>query len=38
MNHRIGRERYLGHWQPLDGAWAPQRTDRAPDTTLAIVE
>jgi hypothetical protein len=38
MNHRIGRERYLGHWQPLDGAWAPQRTDRAPDTILAIVE
>jgi hypothetical protein len=38
MNHRIGRERYAGHWQPLDGAWVPQRSDGAPDTTLAIVE
>jgi hypothetical protein len=38
MNHRIGRERYAGRWQPLSGAWAPRRSDGAPDTTLAIVE
>jgi hypothetical protein len=33
MNHRIGRERYLGRWV---GAWAPRRSDGAPETTLAI--
>ena len=33
MNHRIGRERYLGRWV---GAWAPARTDGAPATTLAV--
>jgi hypothetical protein len=35
MNHRIGRERYLGHWV---GGWAPRRADGAPETLLAIEE
>ena len=38
MNHRIGRERYAGHWSSRDGAAVPRRTDRQPDTTLVIVE
>ena len=38
MNHRIGRERYAGHWSTRDGSPVPRRPDKHPDTTLAIVE
>jgi 4-amino-4-deoxy-L-arabinose transferase-like glycosyltransferase len=37
MNHRIGRERYAGYWQPREGAWAPQRLDGLTQTPLAVV-
>jgi hypothetical protein len=36
LDHRIGRERYLGRWKSSQG-WAPQRTDGADETTLAVV-
>ncbi len=36
-NHRIGRERYWGYWASRDAAPAPQRLDRAPETTLAVI-
>ena len=38
LNHRIGVERYAGHWSSRDGAPAPRRTDRKSETVLAIVE
>ena len=36
LDHRIGRERYLGKWQSSEG-WAPARPDGADETTLAVV-
>jgi hypothetical protein len=33
LNHRIGRERYLGRWA---GSWAPRRTDGAAETSLVV--
>jgi hypothetical protein len=38
LNHRIGIERYSGHWSTRDGSAVPQRVDRKPDTTLLVVE
>ena len=36
-NHRIGRERYWGVWQPRDGSPPPRRLDGQPETTLVVV-
>ncbi len=36
-NHRIGRERYWGVWQPRDGSPPPRRLDGQLETTLAVV-
>lgn len=36
LNHRIGRERYLGRWIGY-GRWVPQRVDGAPETSLAVL-
>jgi len=38
LNHRIGRERYAGHWSSRDGSSAPRRTDRKGETTLVVLE
>jgi hypothetical protein len=37
LNHRIGREKYAGAWQPRDASAVPRRVDGKPDTTLAIL-
>jgi len=37
LDHRIGRERYWGHWRSRDGSPAPQRVDGEPQTTLAVL-
>ncbi len=37
LNHRIGRERYEGHWASRDGSPAPRRLDKRPDTTLLVL-
>jgi hypothetical protein len=37
LDHRIGRERYLGRWRPRDGNRPPQRQDGRPETTLAVL-
>jgi hypothetical protein len=37
LNHRIGIERYVGHWASRDGAPVPRRMDRRPETTLAYL-
>jgi hypothetical protein len=37
LNHRIGVERYTGHWLPRDGAPVPHRSDNRPDTVLVTV-
>jgi hypothetical protein len=36
MNHRIGRERYLGRWAGYT-QWTPQRADGAHETSLAVL-
>ena len=37
-NHRIGRERYWGHWRARAGSnGAPSRVDGQPQTTLATL-
>jgi hypothetical protein len=36
LNHRIGRERYLGRWVGY-GSWMPRRADGAAETSLAVV-
>ena len=38
LNHRIGRERYVGAWASRDGCMPPHRTDHKGDTTLATLE
>jgi hypothetical protein len=38
LNHRIGREKYVGGWASRDGSTPPRRPDNKPDTTLCIVE
>jgi hypothetical protein len=38
LNHRIGRERYVGAWATRDGGTPPRRTDHKPDTTLVTLE
>jgi hypothetical protein len=37
LNHRIGLERYFGHWGQRDGVPAPRRADGEAETTLALV-
>jgi hypothetical protein len=37
LNHRIGRERYLGHWRSRDGTPAPRRVDNQAQTTLVTL-
>jgi hypothetical protein len=37
LNHRIGVERYSGHWAPRDAAPVPHRTDNKPDTVLVVL-
>lgn len=37
-NHRIGRERYWGHWRTRDGSPGPLRLDGQPQTTLAVLD
>jgi hypothetical protein len=37
LNHRIGIERYTAAWRSRDGSPPPTRTDRQPQTTLAVV-
>lgn len=37
LNHRIGKERYWGHWRSRDGSPAPRRGDNQPQTTLVTV-
>jgi hypothetical protein len=37
LNHRIGRERYWGRWNSMDGAPAPRRKDGQLETTLAVI-
>lgn len=37
LNHRIGVEEYLGHWTSRDGAPAPRRLDRHPETPLIVL-
>jgi hypothetical protein len=37
LNHRIGVERYSGHWSSRDGAPPPRRSDGKPDTVLVVV-
>ncbi|HEY8087082.1 MAG TPA: glycosyltransferase family 39 protein [Polyangiaceae bacterium] len=38
LNHRIGRERYTGHWVSRDGSPAPVPVHALPMVTLAVVE
>jgi hypothetical protein len=38
LNHRIGRERYVGAWASRDGAATPRRLDHKGDTTLVVLE
>jgi 4-amino-4-deoxy-L-arabinose transferase-like glycosyltransferase len=35
LDHRIGREQYLGVWTSLDGTPAPARSDGRPETLVA---
>jgi hypothetical protein len=37
LNHRIGKERYWGHWKTRDGSPAPRRVDNQPQTTLTTL-
>ena len=37
LNHRIGKERYWGHWKTRDGGPAPRRVDNQPQTTLVTL-
>jgi hypothetical protein len=37
LNHRIGRELYLGHWEARGGSSAPKRLDGRPETLLAML-
>jgi hypothetical protein len=37
LNHRIGRERYWGHWRSRGGSSAPSRVDGQPQTTLVTL-
>jgi 4-amino-4-deoxy-L-arabinose transferase-like glycosyltransferase len=37
LNHRIGKERYWGHWRSRGGSGAPSRVDGQPQTTLVTL-